>query len=198
VLPTLERLLRARGATLDDVTHVVLADGPGSFTGLRVGASVAKALVATRGVSLWTAPALLARAAFLAHDGEVVVSVLDALRGELHAAAYQVDGHGITELLPAAARTVDELRAAVAAPARLVGEAPAPLAARLAGWAARSELGGRADARALLAVMDRPGGAVRVTDPAGWEPTYGRPAEAQARWEAEHGRALPHPTGADG
>jgi hypothetical protein len=28
-----------------------------------------------------------------------------------------------------------------------------------------------------------------------WEPTYGRPAEAQARWEAAHGRALPNPAG---
>jgi len=30
------------------------------------------------------------------------------------------------------------------------------------------------------------------------EPTYGRPAEAQAKWEARHGRALPHPPGTSG
>jgi tRNA threonylcarbamoyladenosine biosynthesis protein TsaB len=28
-------------------------------------------------------------------------------------------------------------------------------------------------------------------DLASWEPDYGRLAEAQVRWEAEHGRALP-------
>ena len=34
------------------------------------------------------------------------------------------------------------------------------------------------------------GGAVPVADVAGWEPVYGRPAEAQAQWERTHGRPL--------
>jgi tRNA threonylcarbamoyladenosine biosynthesis protein TsaB len=198
VIPTMERLLAERGATLADVTDVVLADGPGSFTGLRVGASVAKALAATRGITLWAAPSLLARAAFAAHDGEVVVSVLDALRAELYSAAYLVEAHGITCVLPPLARTPEALRESVSAPALLVGEAQSLLAGRLEGWAVRTVLGQRADARALLVVVGRPGGAVRIDDPAGWEPTYGRPAEAQARWEAQHGRALHHPPGPAG
>ena len=33
-----------------------------------------------------------------------------------------------------------------------------------------------------------------VAEPLTWEPEYGRPAEAQALWEARHGRALPHPS----
>ena len=195
VIPAMERLLAARGATLADVTDVVLADGPGSFTGLRVGAAVGKALATTRGVSLWAVPALLARAAFAAHDGEVVVSVLDALRAELYSAAYVVEAHGITCVLAPLARTPEELRAAVVAPGLLVGEALPVLANRLEGWAARTVLGTRADARALLAMVGRPGGAARIDDPAAWEPAYGRPAEAQARWEAQHGRALHHPPG---
>jgi tRNA threonylcarbamoyladenosine biosynthesis protein TsaB len=198
VIPTMERLLAERGASLGDVTDVVLADGPGSFTGLRVGAAVGKALAATRGIPLWSVPSLLARAAFAAHDGEVVVSVLDALRAELYSAAYLVEAHGITCVLPPLARTPEALLASVPAPALLVGEAQPLLAARLEGWAVRTVLGQRADARALLAVVGRPGGAVRIDDPAGWEPTYGRPAEAQARWEAQHGRALHHPPGSAG
>ena len=31
---------------------------------------------------------------------------------------------------------------------------------------------------------------LRVVDRAGWEPSYGRLAEAQARWEQAHGRPL--------
>ena len=198
ILPTLERLLAERRARLADVTDVVVADGPGSFTGLRVGAAVAKGLATTRDIRLWTAPALLARAAFGAHDGEVAVSVLDALRAELYSAAYLVEAGGITCLLPPAARTPEALVQAIAPPALLVGEVLPALAGRFDGWAARTSLGARADARALLALMGRPGGAVRIDDPAGWEPTYGRPAEAQARWEAQHGRPLHHPPGPAG
>ena len=36
-------------------------------------------------------------------------------------------------------------------------------------------------------------GTERVEDVAGWEPEYGRPAEAQAVWEKKHGRPLPSP-----
>src|SRR5919106_5428792 len=63
VLPMIETVLRRRGVTLDQVSGVVVSDGPGSFTGLRVGASVGKALVRARGLPLWTAPSLVVRAA---------------------------------------------------------------------------------------------------------------------------------------
>jgi hypothetical protein len=39
------------------------------------------------------------------------------------------------------------------------------------------------------------GAVARLDDPAGAEPTYGRLAEAQVRWEHAHGRPLPDPPG---
>jgi hypothetical protein len=44
-----------------------------------------------------------------------------------------------------------------------------------------------------LAAME--GGIRKVEDALGWEPVYGRPAEAQARWESAHGRPLPDSVG---
>ena len=53
LLPGLiERVLAEAGTDLSAIEVIVLGDGPGSFTGLRVGAAVAKALVRTRGVAL--------------------------------------------------------------------------------------------------------------------------------------------------
>ena len=87
LLPMIEAVLRRRGVTLDQVSGVVVSDGPGSFTGLRVGASVAKALARSRGLPLWTAPSLVVRAAGVAgSDRSRVLAVSDALRGELYAA----------------------------------------------------------------------------------------------------------------
>ena len=87
----IDEALGAAGAQLSDVSGVVLADGPGSFTGLRVGAAVAKALVHARRLPLWIAPSLLARAWGAApRDGRLVVVIADALRGDLYAAAYRV------------------------------------------------------------------------------------------------------------
>ena len=92
VLPMIETVLRRRGVTLDQVSGVVLSDGPGSFTGLRVGASVGKALVRARGLPLWTAPSLVVRAAGVAGGGHrLVLAVSDALRGDVYAAAVRFE-----------------------------------------------------------------------------------------------------------
>src|SRR5919106_899621 len=92
VLPMIETVLRRRGVTLDQVSGVVVSDGPGSFTGLRVGASVGKALIRARGLPLWTAASLVVRAAGVAGAGaRLVLAVSDALRGEVYATAVRFE-----------------------------------------------------------------------------------------------------------
>lgn len=194
LLPTVQTLLRRAGASLDDVSGIVLSDGPGSFTGLRVGASVAKALVDARGLPLWIAPSLMVRAAGVAHDDGVVLAVASALRGEVFAAAYRFLADEIqVELLPSVRRP-DEIVAGTLRPAAVVGEAPVEILAMLESWAGHVVIGppdGSPHAAQLLDLVGRRGGARRVTAAAEWEPVYGRPAEAQARWEIAHGRPLP-------
>jgi tRNA threonylcarbamoyladenosine biosynthesis protein TsaB len=201
LLPMIQTLLGRAGATLDDVSGIVLSDGPGSFTGLRVGASVAKALVHARGIPLWVAPSLLVRAAGVARGDALVLAVAGALRGEVYAAAYRFLPDRIhTELAPSV-RHPDELVRVGSGPEIVVGEAPADIIAVLEAWTGRPVIGppdGSPHAGRLLGLVGRPGGARRVEAAAGWEPVYGRPAEAQARWEMVHGRPLPDSVGSPG
>lgn len=44
VLPLIQKLLTKHRLTLHDITAIELNEGPGSFTGLRVGASIANTL----------------------------------------------------------------------------------------------------------------------------------------------------------
>jgi tRNA threonylcarbamoyladenosine biosynthesis protein TsaB len=190
--------LERAGITLDDLTGLALSDGPGSFTGLRVGASVAKALVQARGLPLWTAPSLMVRAAGVAREGEAVLAVADALRGEIYAAAYRFEPEEVVTLLAPSVYRPDALVAAVPRPSVLAGEAPTAAAEILEGWAGCRLIGppvGAPSARQLIGLMGRRGGAVQVETVYGWAPEYGRPAEAQARWEAAHGRPMPDPIG---
>ncbi|MDQ3426735.1 MAG: tRNA (adenosine(37)-N6)-threonylcarbamoyltransferase complex dimerization subunit type 1 TsaB [Gemmatimonadota bacterium] len=198
LLPTIESLLRLRRATLDDVRGLALSDGPGSFTGLRVGASLVKALVQSRGLPLWTAPSLLVRAAGAAREGGLVLAVSNALRGEVYAAAYRFHGSGIETVLPPTVQQPEALLGSRLAPDQLVGEAPAAIVALLERELGRTMSGppeGAPSGRALIGLIGRPGGASRVERVQEWEPVYGRPAEAQARWETAHGRALPDSVG---
>lgn len=201
LLPMIQRLLRRAGASLEDVSGIVLSDGPGSFTGLRVGASVAKALVHARGLPLWVAPSLLVRAAGVARADAVVLAVAGALRGEVYAAAYRFLPERIhTELAPSVRRP-DRLVQGGFTPAVVVGEAPADIMAVLESWIGRPVIGppeGSPHASRLLGLVGRAGGARRVDEVSEWEPVYGRPAEAQARWEMAHGRPLPDSLGSPG
>lgn len=179
LLPALAGCLQRAGIAREEIEGLALADGPGSFTGLRVGASLAKALVRVQPVPLWTAPSLLVCAAGARVDG-VVLSVSNALRGELFAAAYRFHPGAVETLLAPTVITPRELSARVPSPVRIVGPAAPTLGAEPT-WP---------DASDLLGLIGLANGVQLTGDPSGWEPDYGRPAEAQAVWERTHGRPL--------
>lgn len=175
LLPMIDELLREADVSLADLDGVIVADGPGSFTGLRVGAAVAKALHDAVGLTLFTAPSLKGRALAGAHLGAPVLVTSDALRGDVYAAVYSFDESAVQTLYtPGVVARAD------------IG--------RL--WEGAVELEETpADARRLIKLVSWSDGLDVISDVAGWAPEYGRPAEAQAQWERTHGRALAHPPG---
>lgn len=179
LLPVLADSLAKAGVAREEIEGIALADGPGSFTGLRVGAAVAKGLVRVQPVPLWTAPSLLVCAAAVKSEG-VVLSVSNALRGELFAAAYRFTPGQVETVLPPTVITPKDLAARVPSPASIVGPAAPTLGAQPT-WP---------EAGDLLGLIGLAGGVTLVADPPSWEPEYGRPAEAQAVWERTHGRPL--------
>lgn len=203
MIPMIEELLRAAGAMSPAViTRVVLADGPGSFTGLRVAAAVGKALARAGSAELLTVPSLLGRA-WTARGGRpgLVLAASSALRGEIYAGWYHLAPDRTVQVVQqAVAMGFDQVRAG-RRPEWIVGDASDGMLDALAAyWGAAlvSREGSQADARGLLELLDVPGAVSVVGEPDRWEPIYGRPAEAQAKWEREHGRPLPDSTGHPG
>lgn len=188
LLPAILETLRRAGARLLEVEAIVLADGPGSFTGLRVGAAVAKALVESQPIALWSTPSLLASAAAAGHDGRLVLAIGDALRGEVFAAAYRVTSSRVDTVLAPSVHRPDDLNASGLVPEVITG----PAADRMDGLPVWPSAG------TLLRLIGLSGGVRRISDPRRWEPDYGRPAEAQVQWERTHGRPLPNPASVSG
>jgi tRNA threonylcarbamoyladenosine biosynthesis protein TsaB len=198
LLPLVGELLEEAGLALAEVSTLAIADGPGSFTGLRVGAAVAKALArVSPALAVWSASTLMVRAAGVsAPHGARILVVTSALRGELYAASYRLDlPHRVETLTPPGLATPESLHGET--PDLLVADAPEKTVDRLGDQFAVPLVRGPASlpsATALLALIDVSGGATRIVELDGWEPHYGRPAEAQVRWESAHGRDLPDPT----
>lgn len=195
----IDRVLAEAGTNLSAIEGIVLGDGPGSFTGLRVGATVVKAIVRTRGVALHVTPALMAVAwAARPAPDDRVLAVANALRGEVYAAEYRFPEGGVDVLQVPNVWLPERLLADCPPPDVLSGTLPDGLAARLVEWQGGRHprmVPGVATAGALLELAARRGGVTAVADPAGWQPQYGRPAEAQAKWEREHGHTLPDSPG---
>src|SRR3989442_11764573 len=74
-----------------DLEGVVVGDGPGSFTGLRIGWAAAKGLAHEAGLELRCIPSLMAAAAgaALKLGAEPVAACFDALRGQVYGALYR-------------------------------------------------------------------------------------------------------------
>src|SRR5512142_1116199 len=75
LLPAIDDALRQAGATTRDLACVVCGAGPGSFTSLRVSASLAKGLAFAEGIPLFAVPslALIAADATLANGAYLAV-----------------------------------------------------------------------------------------------------------------------------
>jgi tRNA threonylcarbamoyl adenosine modification protein YeaZ len=188
LLTVVRDVLRQAGARLAELEGIALADGPGSFTGLRVGAAVAKALVETHRTGVWVGPSLLGAAAAEPHDGRLVLALSDALRGELFAAAYRITPGRVETVLAPSVHRPESLRAALPAPDAVVGPAAVQ-------WGSTPTF---PSAAALLSLLGFAGGLHRLPDPRRWQPDYGRPAEAQVQWERAHGRPLQDSAGRPG
>jgi tRNA threonylcarbamoyladenosine biosynthesis protein TsaB len=98
LMPAVDAAVRWAGLTRAELGGVVVAGGPGSFTGLRIGAATAKGIVATLELPLWAYSGLLGAAAgcaLPAPGGTVsVCSLFDARRRDVYAAVYRFEEWG--------------------------------------------------------------------------------------------------------
>ncbi|NIM47788.1 MAG: tRNA (adenosine(37)-N6)-threonylcarbamoyltransferase complex dimerization subunit type 1 TsaB [Gemmatimonadales bacterium] len=198
LLPAIGETLRLAAMDYTDLAGIVVADGPGSFTGLRIGFATAKGILRCHDtLVLRTAPSLLAAAwSTRAFVRGPVAALYDALRGEVFAAVYDVVGDSVRTLVEPLCCSVSELiRRCSTPPAIAVGDGALASAEEVQRWTGRPPIGppaGAPRASALIELLAVGNGTQPIEDPERFEPVYGRPAAAQARWEQEHGRALPH------
>jgi tRNA threonylcarbamoyladenosine biosynthesis protein TsaB len=198
LLPGVVGALQMAGATFADVTRVLCSDGPGSFTGLRIGWATVQGIArGNEAVTVGTLPSLLATAWAAAQwtGARQVAAVYDALRGDVYGAVYAFGPDGVSALLAPRLLPFDDLvRSSLAAPDVVAGDAGVLPDDAVRRWTGRPAAAGPPvgpRGAALIALDGVPGGTREVPDVFAFEPDYGRPAEAQTRWERSHGRAMP-------
>lgn len=159
--PALEDLLRQAKTSPAGLLGIVVAIGPGSFTGLRVGMAAAKGLALALGIPLVGVGTLEAAAYPFAWSGLTVWAMVDAGRGEVAAACFQARRGRWLKVHAEAVLTPGELLAAVPrGRALFCGEVPPGVEAVL-----REGLGRRAVLPSMAHRLRRAGYLGRL----GWE-----------------------------
>ena len=128
LMPNLTRLLGQASLSLKSLGGIIVARGPGSFNGLRVGVSTAKGLSFSLGVPLVGISTLEAAAYQYAETGLPVCPIFNAGRGEIAAAIYQRRGNRWQQIIDQHITTADSLCSQVTGKTIFCGEAtPAAL-----------------------------------------------------------------------
>lgn len=89
LMPAIQYLMKASHVTPKDVTAIAVAQGPGSYTGLRIGVTVAKTMAWDLNIPLYGISSLKVLAANITCFDGVIVSLLDARRNAVYIGAYR-------------------------------------------------------------------------------------------------------------
>ena len=101
LLGAVDHLLRSEGLAIADIGVFAVAAGPGSFTGIRIGLSTVKALAFASGKPVVPVSSLRALALKIVPAGApLVCPVLDAKKGEVYAALFEMSAGRLIEAVP--------------------------------------------------------------------------------------------------
>ena len=100
LMPAVDECLTAAGTAIKDIDLFVTVIGPGSFTGLRIGLATVKGFAAVSGRPVAAVGSLELIAAAESFSGAFIVPLIDARRGEVYTAMYDISGGQPAEILP--------------------------------------------------------------------------------------------------
>jgi len=104
-----EDLLKTCGKTAGDVTAVAVANGPGSFTGVRIGVAAAKGFAWGREIPCYGVSTLEAMARNLGVFEGTVVPTMDARRSQTYTAIFKAEGGKLKRMVDDCAISFAEL-----------------------------------------------------------------------------------------
>ncbi|NNV07835.1 tRNA (adenosine(37)-N6)-threonylcarbamoyltransferase complex dimerization subunit type 1 TsaB [Geobacillus sp. C56-T2] len=188
-MPAIESLFRQCGMAPKDLDLIVVAKGPGSYTGVRIGVTIAKTLAWSLGIPIAGVSSLEVLAANGRCFSGLIVPLFDARRGHIYTGLYHSDGSVLRQLEPDQLVVADEW-------ARRLGErgedvlfigADVPLYHELF----QRVLGGRAHMAPPSLALPRPSELVMLgkekerRNAHTFVPDYLRLAEAEVKWLAK-------------
>ncbi|MGY3480475.1 MULTISPECIES: tRNA (adenosine(37)-N6)-threonylcarbamoyltransferase complex dimerization subunit type 1 TsaB [Staphylococcus] len=98
LMPAIQQLINKSEIAKEEINAIIVAQGPGSYTGLRIGVTVAKTLAYALNAELYGVSSLKALAATVQDDERLLVPIFDARREAVYTGIYQYNGNQLVQI----------------------------------------------------------------------------------------------------
>ena len=189
VVARLDDLAGRHGFAPSEIGELYVSVGPGSFTGTRVGVTVARTLAQAALCKCVSVPTLQAVAhnAIPQADVQHLAVVLDAKHGRIFAQIFERQGQGFVPAALAELTTAQELLSRTPRPLHVIGEGLGYHDLHAEGVTYLPEKDWLPRAEGVWAVGRQMAAAGQFTDYAHLLPVYTGKPEAVRKWEERHG-----------
>lgn len=109
LMPMIDSVLEQSETTLSDIDLIAVSNGPGSFTGLRIGVSAVKGLAHAKNLPVVGISSLYSMAYNLPFCQHLICPIMDARRNQVYNAVYEWESDNLNELISPRALGIDEL-----------------------------------------------------------------------------------------
>ncbi|MGL5346705.1 MAG: tRNA (adenosine(37)-N6)-threonylcarbamoyltransferase complex dimerization subunit type 1 TsaB [Peptostreptococcaceae bacterium] len=98
LMPMIENMLKISEININDIDLIAVCEGPGSFTGLRIGMATAKAISHVNNLPIVTVNSLELLAGNMNLCDKKICSILDAQRTQVYTGQYKFENNELKEL----------------------------------------------------------------------------------------------------
>ncbi|HEY8364844.1 MAG TPA: tRNA (adenosine(37)-N6)-threonylcarbamoyltransferase complex dimerization subunit type 1 TsaB [Haloplasmataceae bacterium] len=99
LMPCIESIFVKNNVSVKDINEILVSYGPGSYTGIRIGVVVAKALCYALNIPLKYISTLRLMSASLKNKAKYIVPMIDARRGNVFASLYRVENNELINII---------------------------------------------------------------------------------------------------
>lgn len=198
IIPMIQQVMEDAGIVPGGLNGIVVTGGPGSFTGLRIGMSVAKTMGMALNIPVIGVSTLETLAWNVFRSEGIICPILDARKSEVYTCIYRSAASGLEEMIRPAALSVECLIQEVLKfeeKVTFLGDA-----VPVYGEVIKEKVGERARFGSMINSFPRAAAAAELglrklaenkeVDSTFLQPVYLRKSEAEVTWEQKHGCVL--------